>query len=162
MPCWDISCPATSPSSRPHILPAAPLLCMRRTVYPPMHNVFVCECLATRLRSTAAARGCLSVHVHVRVCEPLGVQRGRKKAMSHRTHTTRTQQLPLLSGQGNPPCLKVWAYCPGRKELPDIMARLFPTASGREQQVEAAGLLLYFPPLLFFLPFVLSKTLVSV
>lgn len=56
-----------------------------------------------------------------------------KEAMSHSAHTTRTQQLPLLLGQGNPQrcgCI-VWKNRADR----DIIGRLSPTAAGGEGRV---------------------------
>lgn len=74
----------------------------------------------------------------------VSVLRERKEAMSHSAHTTRTQQLPLLLGQGNPQrcgCI-VWKNRADR----DIIGHLSPTAvsgegrGGGERRGEGAGL----------------------
>lgn len=97
------------------------LLYMHCTVYPLMHRV--CVCITMELWLTAALKVCVCVDNCV------SVLRERKEAMSHSTNTTRTQQLPLLLGQGNPQrcgCI-VWKNRADR----DIIGRLSPTAASR-------------------------------
>lgn len=114
---------------------------MHCSVYPlMMHGVFVYHYGAQAYSS--CVRLC-SMHACVCVNHYVCVLRGRKEAMSHSTHTTRTQQLPLLPGQGKPRrcgCI-VWKNRADR----DIIGRLSPTP-GRDggrtmgQQVEAVSL----------------------
>ena len=137
---------ATSLLVHPHILHAAPVPFVHALHCIP--NDAPCVFVCASLWSSGFQQLCTAVEVCVSLCDCVCVLRGRKEAMSHSTHTTRTQQHPLLLGQGKPRqcgCI-VWKNRADR----DIIRRLSPTPvsrkgrggeeEGRGQQVEAVVL----------------------